>query len=192
MLGLDEAGCGPAFGDLVASAVYIPETVTSLKGITDSKKLSEKKRNIFFETICSKCFFGIGKVTNHEIDTNGLAEARRAVFERALDNFQEKYPTFEIKKLVIDGTIFRQWKNIEHECVVGGDSKYEAVSAASIIAKVTRDNDIYNLCKENPYLDEFYDISKNKGYLSSKKHKEGIKKHGLSVFHRHSYKISLN
>lgn len=192
MLGLDEAGCGPAFGDLVASAVFIPETVASLKGITDSKKLSEKKRNIFFETICSECLFGIGKVTNHEIDENGLAEARRVVFERALDNFQEKYPNFEIKKLIIDGTIFRQWKNIQYECVVGGDSKYEAVSAASIIAKVTRDNDIYNLCKENPYLDEFYDISKNKGYLSSKKHKEGIKKHGLSVFHRHSYKISLN
>ncbi len=174
MLGLDEAGCGPVFGDLVASAVYIPENV-DVTGITDSKKISEKKRIVFFQKICNECMYGIGKVSNSEIDKIGLGEARRLVFERALDNYKEKYPEFKMEKLVIDGTIFRPYENIPYECIPKADVLYEQVSAASIIAKVTRDDDIYNLCKEHNYLDEFYNISKNKGYLT-KEHIDGIKK----------------
>ena len=190
MLGLDEAGCGPAFGDLVASAVFVPETVTDLEGLTDSKKLSEKKRDLLYDKICSGCLFGIGKVTHEEIDHYRLGEARRIVFERALDDFCKKYPTFKMEKLIIDGTIFRQWKNIDFECIPQADSKFTCVSAASVIAKVTRDRDVLKLCKDNPNLDEYYDISKNKGYLV-KNHKDGIRKHGLSTFHRKSFNISL-
>ena len=187
MIVLDEAGCGPAFGDLVASAVSVPTNVL-LNGVTDSKKMSEKKRSIFYKKICDECFFGIGKVTNKEIDSLGLGEARRLVFERALNDFELKYPTFEMEKHIVDGTIYRQWKNVPYECIPKADSIYIAVSAASVIAKVTRDNDILNLCKDNPYLNEYYDISSNKGYLT-KSHKIGIAKHGKSVHHRLSYKI---
>jgi ribonuclease HII len=187
MIGLDEAGCGPGFGDLVASAVFVPMNVC-LDGITDSKKMSDKKRNIFFQKICEECYFGIGKVTNKEIDSIGLGEARRLVFERALFEFEKKYPEFKMEKHIVDGTIYRQWKNVSFECIPKADSLYTEVSAASVIAKVTRDNDVLKLCKENPYLDEYYKISKNKGYLTQD-HKKGILKHGKSVYHRLSYTI---
>lgn len=187
MLGLDEAGCGPGFGDLVASAVYVPTNVC-LDGITDSKKMTEKKRNIFFKKVCEECFFGIGKVTNKEIDDLGLGEARRLVFERALSEFETKYPDFKMEKHIVDGTIYRQWKSIPFECIPKADSLYTEVSAASVVAKVTRDNDVLSLCENNPYLDEYYNISKNKGYLT-KEHKNGIHKHGKSVYHRLSYNI---
>tara|TARA_B100000214_G_scaffold375229_1_gene360706 strand:- start:5639 stop:6211 length:573 start_codon:yes stop_codon:yes gene_type:complete len=189
MLGLDEAGCGPAFGDLVASAVLKPSDVI-IEGLTDSKKLSEKKRSVLFTQICEKCMYGIGKVTNIEIDEIGLGEARRLVFERALQDFITKYPDIKMEKHIVDGTIFRKWNDIPFECIPKADFLYSEVSAASIIAKVTRDNDILELCKAHPYLDEFYCISKNKGYLSSQ-HIEGIKKHGKTKFHRHSYNIKV-
>lgn len=188
VLGLDEAGCGPGFGELVASAVYILEGVT-LEGITDSKKLSEKKRSVFFDSITKNCLFGIGIVTNVEIDTNGLGEARRVVFERALDDFTTKYPDFKISNLIVDGTIFRSWKDIPYECIPKADSLYPEVSAASVIAKVTRDRSVLALCEQNPYLNEHYNISKNKGYLTAE-HIQGIKTYGKSQYHRHSYKIS--
>ena len=189
MLGLDEAGCGPAFGNLVACAVHIPDGVT-IDGLADSKKLSEKKRNVLFEHIVKHAMYGIGQVTNEEIDTHGLGEARRVVFERALDDFSEKYKDFDIKNLVIDGTIFRQWHDIPYECIPKADDKYSEVSAASIVAKVTRDRQIISLCEEDCTLDEYYGIKRNKGYLS-KEHINGIRKHGKCKHHRYSYKIRI-
>ena len=190
MLGLDEAGVGPGFGNLVACALHIPDNV-DVQGLTDSKKMSDKQRRIKFEDITKKCFFGIGKVTNEEIDNGGLGEARKLVFERALENFQSKYPDFYMEKLIIDGTIFRSWKNIPYECIVKADLKVACVSAASIIAKVTRDNQIIKLCKDFPYLDTNYGLLKNKGYLV-KTHISGIVKHGKTKYHRHSYNLKLS
>lgn len=189
VVGLDEAGCGPAFGDLIASAVYIPDSFDKC-GVDDSKKLSEIKRKMLYTRITDECMFGIGVVSNLEIDEKGLAECRRLVFERALEDFSSKYPLKKIEKILVDGTIFRQWKNIPFECIPQADSKYLEVSAASIIAKVTRDESIYRLCEENSYLKEYYCIEKNKGYLT-KKHVEGIKKYGKTKFHRHSYNIKV-
>jgi len=189
MLGLDEAGCGPAFGELVASAVCIPETVI-IPGLTDSKKLSTKKRDVYYQEIIKKCQWSTGIVSNTEIDEMGLGEARRVVFERALENFESKYPEFIMTKLIVDGTIFRKWKNVHHECIPKADSLYSEVSAASVIAKVTRDKLVTDLCSTYPYLDNFYCISQNKGYLT-KKHVQGIKKHGITEFHRKSYNIKL-
>jgi ribonuclease HII len=187
MLGLDEAGVGPAFGNLVACALHIPSGV-EFKGLTDSKKLSEKKRETLFEPITNSCLFGIGQVTNEEIDTGGLAEARRLVFDRALDDFAQKYPNFDIQHLIIDGTIFRPWKAIPFECIPQADAKYPAVSAASVVAKVTRDRQVVALCDQVPELHEKYGIKNNKGYLS-KEHLQGIAAHGKSLYHRHSYNI---
>ena len=191
MLGLDEAGVGPGFGNLVASAVHILETTDDLNGLTDSKLLSEKKRDMFYETITQTCYFGIGVVTNEEIDQFSLGEARRRVFERALDDFVRKYPSFKVCNLIVDGTIFRPWKDVPYQCLPRADKTIPAVSAASIVAKVTRDRQVIALCDEFPDLHDKYKIRNNKGYLSAE-HKQGIATHGLSSYHRHSYKIKLS
>ena len=103
-------------------------------------------------------------------------------------------------KLLIDGNYFKPYyhynfsrkkiEQISHECIVGGDDKYSAIAAASILAKVARDSYIEELCKEFPYLDDNYSILSNKGY-GTKKHMDGIKQHGITEWHRHSYNLPL-
>lgn len=100
--GCDEAGAGPGFGDLVASAVIL---TTPIEELTDSKKLSEKKRDAYFKQITETCIFGIGRVSNVEIDQHGLAWARRIVFHRALDDMMTRTSTLP-ESIIVDGTIF--------------------------------------------------------------------------------------
>lgn len=187
MLGLDEAGAGPGFGPLVACAATLQEGHT-VEGLADSKVLSEKKRNVLFEALQTQCRFGLGVVTNEEIDEWGMAEARRKVFERALEDFARKYDDFQIRHLIVDGTIFRPWKDVPYTLMAKADQKIPNVSAASILAKVTRDTQMKALCDAEPDLDQKYKIRQNKGYLS-KDHIEGIREHGFSRFHRKSYNI---
>lgn len=188
MLGLDEAGCGPGLGNLVASAVHIPDGVV-LRGVMDSKKIrKEAERERLFEMAMAEADVGVGIVTHGEIDVMGMGEARRVVFERALDDFAAKYPDVEIQELVVDGTIFRPWRNVKYECIPGADATVAQVSAASIVAKVTRDRQIHALCDEHPNLDVRYDLRKNKGYLT-RAHLEGIRKYGKVPYHRLSFKI---
>lgn len=193
IVGVDEAGCGPAFGDLVASAVILPDNC-SIEGLADSKKLTENKRNALFKKITSpenNCAFGIGVVSNLEIDTNGLAWARRVVFHRALDDLEQKgYLHSNIANIIVDGNIFKEWKNVKYECINKADEKIPCVSAASIVAKVTRDMSILKLCEQIPDLAKKYKLDKNKGYLT-KDHISGIRIHGLTSFHRKSYNIKL-
>jgi len=193
IVGVDEAGCGPAFGDLVASAVILPDNC-SIEGLADSKKLTNNKRNALFKKITSpenNCAFGIGAVSNIEIDTNGLAWARRVVFHRALDDLEQKgYLHSNIANIIVDGNIFKEWKNVKYECIIKADEKIPCVSAASIVAKVTRDMSILKLCEEFPDLVKKYKLDKNKGYLT-KDHVNGIRTHGLTDFHRKSYNIRL-
>jgi ribonuclease HII len=189
MIGLDEAGVGPAFGNLIACALHMPDAV-SLPKLTDSKKLTPRMRDELYESITETCLFGIGTVTNSEIDTGGLGEARRLVFERALEDFERKYPDFQMTDMIVDGQIFRPWKSIPHQCMNKADLCIPAVSAASVIAKVTRDRQVIALCDLERELDSQYDLRKNKGYLTQK-HIEGIRKHGRSKHHRMSYKIKL-
>ena len=185
--GCDEAGAGPGFGNLVASAVVL---TSDIKGLTDSKKLSEKKRKMFFNQIIESCIYGIGVVTNKEIDEHGLAWARRIVFHRALDDMMTRTSELPVH-IIVDGTIFDSWRNVQYECKPKADLTDACVSAASIVAKVTRDQSIYDLCQENPWLDERYNLKSNKGYLSDKKHKEGLREYGLTAWHRHSYNIKF-
>tara|TARA_B100000787_G_scaffold28330_1_gene18673 strand:+ start:3282 stop:3881 length:600 start_codon:yes stop_codon:yes gene_type:complete len=193
IVGVDEAGCGPAFGELVASAVVLPDTpITPIEGLADSKKLTPKKREALYERIMnpdSGCTIGVGRVSNMEIDARGLAWARRAVFHRALDDLHKNgVGPSAISNIIVDGTVFESWKGVAYECVVKADEKIPCVSAASIVAKVTRDTTILQICEEFPELKARYKIHANKGYLT-KDHIEGIRVHGLTNWHRRSYHI---
>lgn len=187
LIGLDEAGVGPAFGSMWASAVYIPEGV-HIDGLADSKRLTAGRRLRIRERILETCFFGMGEVTSDEIDSFGLAECRRLVFERALDDFFAKHSSLDVSMLVIDGTIFRSYRSIPHTCLPKADQLVPQASAASILAKTERDAQVLSLCDTMPFLHERYGIRDNKGYLSSS-HIEGIRNHGYSAFHRTSYNI---
>ena len=136
VIGLDEAGLGPAFGSLWASAVHIPEGLV-FEHLTDSKKVSEKRRNRLREEIlASSCLYGLGEVTHVEIDEYGLAECHHLVFERALDDLFRKHPDLakEHVHLIVDGIVFRPYKSLSYECMVKADAKVPHVSAASILA----------------------------------------------------------
>ena len=117
----------------------------------------------------------------------GMAEARRLVFERALDDFHARTSLIP-SKIIVDGTIFRQWKGVEYECVEKADALFPCVSAASILAKTSRDMQVIEWCAQDPTLDVKYGIKNNKGYLS-KQHIEGLRQHGYSDLHRRSYHI---
>lgn len=187
VVGLDEAGVGPAFGSLWASAVHLPEDVT-IRGLTDSKRLTETRRIRIRTELLVACQYGLGEVTSHEIDTLGLAECRRLVFERALDHFFEKYPSVTIDKLVVDGTLFRPYREIPYECLPKADLTVSHVSAASILAKTTRDEQVIALCDQDSTLHDRYGIRRNKGYLTPE-HIKGLHVHGATSHHRRSYKV---
>lgn len=188
-MGLDEAGVGPAFGSLWAAAVSFPDD-SEFRGMADSKRMTETKREAMHGRLQERSLWGLGEVTAEEIDADGLAKARRLVFHRALDHLHDRHPTLmsRVKKLIVDGTIFESWNDIPYECVPKGDEKYSCVAAASVLAKVTRDRQVVALCQTTPSLQDRYGIAKNKGYLSEE-HIEGIRQHGYSPGHRRSYKI---
>ena len=188
VVGLDEAGAGPGFGSLWAAAVHLP---CDIPGLADSKKLSEKRRNDLRAQLLSSAYYGLGEVTASEIDSWGMAEARRLVFERALDDYVSRNgpsPT----RLEVDGTIFRPWSHngevIPSHLQPGADALIPCASAASILAKTTRDAQVVEMCDNHPYLQEYYDLRANKGYLSHR-HIQGIREHGRSEWHRHSFHI---
>jgi ribonuclease HII len=136
----------------------------------------------------STCRHGLGEVTSAEIDALGLGEARRLVFERALDDYATRHPDAAPTRLIVDGTLFRPWRGVPHACVPRADATYPCVMAASVLAKTTRDRQIEALCDADPTLETRYALRRNKGYLSAA-HVAGLRAHGRSALHRHSYHI---
>jgi ribonuclease HII len=184
LVGLDEAGAGPAYGSLWAAAVHLPVAVD---GLADSKALTPARRAAVRERVLAVAAYGLGEVTAAEIDAAGMAEARRLVFERALDDFVARghaTPT----ELVVDGTIFRPWRGVPHACVPKADATVPCVAAASVLAKTTRDAQVEAWCDADPTLDARYALRKNKGYLSPA-HVAGLKAHGPADRHRRSFRI---
>jgi ribonuclease HII len=191
-IGIDEAGRGPFFGPVFAGAVIWGDAVDN-ELVKDSKKLSVKKRKIVKEWIEENVLaFGIGSCSSKEIDELGILPATQLAMERAVDMVLGKINKNKVKvpNVLIDGI---GWENrsfsfdIKLESIVKGDDKYRNIAAASILAKEYHDEAIINICKDND-LNEKYDLLKNKGY-GTKKHREGISKHGLSEHHRYSFKI---
>ena len=187
IIGIDEAGRGPLIGRVYAGAVIIDKDIDKdiNKIITDSKKMSKKKRNIAYEYIIKNFKYGIGYADEKEIDEINILQATRKAMERAINDLITKY-NIKKYKLLIDGCY---WEKYFDNCksIVKGDLKVKEISAASIIAKESHDKHIIELCNENTELNKQYDLLKNMGY-GTKKHIEGIKNYGICKYHRKSFK----
>ena len=180
-IGIDEVGKGAVFGPVFSAAVVLTEkNKNTLKqsGVTDSKKLTSKKRKLLFPKILLlSSDFGIGQSSVREIDELGIRVATELSMIRAIKKLKEK-PS----ELLIDGSLLlRPWSGIQKN-IVSGDSKFTSIASASIIAKVSRDNLMERLEKNySKYL-----ISKNKGY-GTREHLSIIKKNGITNLHRKSF-----
>lgn len=174
--GVDEVGRGPLIGPVVAAAVILPKDY-KLDGLTDSKKLSEKKREMFYEIIKRDAIsIGIGVVDEKKIDEINIYEATKVAMRQAINNLKVKPEHILIDAMPLD-------IDIPTTSIIKGDLLSITISAASVIAKVTRDHMLYEMDKEYP----MYDLKNNKGY-GTKKHLEAIKKYGITKYHRLSYK----
>ena len=175
--GVDEAGRGPLAGPVCAAAVILPENC-EIEGLNDSKKISEKKREMLFEQIIQKAVsYSVAYGTLEEIEKYNILEATYLAMNRAIDGLSQKADF-----ALIDGN--RIPKNIKIPCetVVKGDSKSCSVAAASILAKVTRDRLMLEYDKKYPQ----YNFAKHKGY-GTKAHYEAIKEYGVCEIHRLSF-----
>lgn len=175
--GVDEVGRGPLVGPVVAACVILPEEGKfSLDGLTDSKKLSEKKRDELFIKIKEEALaIGIGIIDEKKIDEVNIYEATKLAMKEAINNCPIKPEHILIDAMPLD-------IDIPTTSIIKGDIKSITISAASVIAKVTRDKMLYELDKQYP----MYDFKDNKGY-PTKKHLEAIKKYGIIKEHRRSY-----
>lgn len=179
IVGVDEAGRGPGAGPVVASAVKIPYDVHKkfLGRVRDSKTLSEKARNSLSEEINLECDVGVGVITNEIIDEINILEATKLAMFMAVKELNEA------DFLLIDGTVKLYGLNIPQVQMIKGDSRILSISAAGIIAKVTRDAMMYELDKKYP----IYMWKKNKGYLT-KEHMKAIQEYGPCKYHRKTFK----
>lgn len=182
VFGLDEVGRGSFAGPLVACAVSFKKEYKFFKQINDSKLLAHKKRVLLSRLIKRYSDFFIESIGIDEINSLGIEKCNRLIFEKLIANINKQYKRKQIMYL-IDGRNNKQTeKNIAF--VIKGDQKHISIAAASIIAKVHRDYLMNQLEKQYPG----YYFSKNKGY-GTKAHREAIKKYGLSLIHRSSFKL---
>jgi len=204
-IGLDEVGRGPLFGRVYTAAVILPkdDTFDHFK-MKDSKRFhSKKKIEEMSEYIKENAIaWSISFEDEQVIDKINILQATQQSMHNCIDQIIKKISTLSLSPslpyhLLVDGSYFnsyihynpisKKFDQLEHTCITGGDNKYTAIAAASILAKVARDQYIEELCNEFPYLDEHYSIASNKGY-GAKKHMDGIEVHGITPWHRRSFK----
>ena len=179
IVGLDEAGRGPLAGPVVAGAVFLKCFEENLlKGINDSKKLSEKRRNNFYKILTNSenIKWGIGIVSEKIIDKINILEATKLAMQKAVEDLH-----CAIDYLLLDGN-FKIKTDIPQKAIIKGDQKVISISAASIIAKVTRDKMMDDYDKKYPQ----YGFAKHKGY-GTEFHMEKIREFGLCEIHRKSF-----
>ncbi len=175
--GVDEAGRGPLAGPVCAAAVILPEDCV-IDGLNDSKKISEKKREMLFDIITEKALaYSIAYGTLEEIEQYNILEATYIAMNRAIEGLELKSDF-----ALIDGNRVPKGIKIPCETVVKGDSKSYSIAAASILAKVTRDRLMLQYDKKYPQ----YLFAQHKGY-GTKAHYEAIKQHGVCEIHRLSF-----
>lgn len=175
--GVDEVGRGPLIGPVVTACVVLPKNF-KLEGLTDSKKLSEKKRDLFYDYIIKNCIaYGIGMCSPEEIDELNIYQASRVAMIRAID---------EVKKQVSLEYILSDAMPIDIDIpvmdIIKGDAKSISIAAASVVAKVTRDRMMYDLDIKYP----MYGFKNHKGY-PTRKHYDALNTYGLIEGYRKTY-----
>jgi ribonuclease HII len=211
-IGVDEAGRGPMFGRVYTAGVILPKDDTfDHSKVKDSKKFHSKKKieeaaeyikanalgwYVSYEDEKTIDEINILQATQKSMHTS-ILEVRKQYIQKMKEEGNENY-SFH---LLIDGNYFKpitmvnkkhnKIESIPYDTIEGGDNKYSSIAAASILAKVFRDKYIDDLCDENPELITKYGLDSNKGY-GSKKHMDGIKEHGITIWHRRSFGICKN
>ena len=183
--GVDEAGCGPLAGPVVAAAVILPicklKDPSFLLGLNDSKKLSDKQKNRLFDEITQECHFAIGTASVEEIDQINIRQADYLAMERAVRSL----------KMAPDALLIDAWRlpfwHAYQQGIPQGDAKVRSIAAASVIAKVTRDRIMLEIDLQYPQ----YGFARHKGY-GTKLHYEAIATHGLCPQHRRSFLKNLD
>mgnify|MGYP005990720355 FL=1 len=211
-VGVDEVGRGPLFGRVYTAAVILPKDDSfDCSMVKDSKKFHSKKKideasqyikenalawYISFEDEKKIDDINILQATQLSMH-NSVFEIRKQLNHQLYEKGQREGKDYSYS-LLIDGNYFNpityldkmtnKIQSIPYVTVEGGDNKFASIAAASILAKVERDRYIHNLCEENPTLVEYYGIDSNKGY-GAKRHIDGIKEHGITIWHRRSFGI---
>jgi ribonuclease HII len=211
-IGVDEAGRGPMFGRVYTAGVILPKDDTfDHSKVKDSKKFHSKKKieeaaeyikanalgwYVSYEDEKTIDEINILQATQKSMHTS-ILEVRKQYIQKMKEEGNENY-SFH---LLIDGNYFKpitmvnkkhnKIETIPYDTIEGGDNKYTSIAAASILAKVFRDKYIDELCEANPELITNYGLDSNKGY-GSKKHMDGIKEHGITIWHRRTFGICKN
>lgn len=179
--GCDEAGRGPLAGPVVAAAVILPRGLV-IPGLDDSKKLSEKKRDAFFDIIRTQALaYAIAEASAAEIDEINILNASMLAMRRAVEALPENGNGLCADFALIDGNVSRGF-GIPTRCIIGGDAKSPSIAAASILAKVTRDR----LCLELDAAYPAYGFAKHKGYPTAA-HREAVRRLGPCPAHRKTF-----
>ncbi len=178
-VGTDEAGRGCLSGPVVAAAVILPQDFEH-PFLNDSKLLSEKKRKELRPFIEENALaFSVSFIDNQEVDDINVLQASITGMHRAIEGL-----TVEPEFIIVDGNKFNLYKDIPHETIVKGDAKFMSIAAASVLAKTYRDDFMEKIHEEYP----FYNWKKNKGY-PTKEHRNAIRTHGVTQYHRLSFKL---
>jgi len=198
-IGIDEAGRGPMLGRVYSAAVILPkddgfkhEMMKDSKRFSSEKKIREASEYIKKNAIKWSIAFSSEQTIDHINIRNATHNAMREAARNVIEPIGDYH-------LLVDGNDFKPFTTfrneslvqVPHTCIEGGDNKYTAIAAASILAKVARDEYIAEICLEFPTLHEHYQLLKNKGY-GTKAHHEGIVNHGITKFHRKTFGICRN
>ena len=175
IIGIDEAGRGPLAGPVVAAGVCIPDGF-DFSGINDSKKLSSKKRELFYNKIIESCKYAISEVDEKMIDEINILESTKLAMRDVI------YKINDADIAIIDGNFVPSNIDIHAKSIIGGDRLSVSIAAASIVAKVYRDKKMLELHEKFP----IYEWDKNKGY-GTKKHRDLIKLYNPCIYHRKSF-----
>lgn len=180
--GCDEAGRGCLAGSVFAAAVILPAGYDNA-ALNDSKKITERRRYELREQIMADAeAWAVGEVTPEEIDRINILKASFLAMHRALDLLKVRP-----EAVIVDGNRFVPYRDLPYTTVVKGDGKYQAIAAASILAKTFRDDYMKSLHREYPC----YGWDGNKGYPTAE-HRRAIREHGVSPYHRMSYNLLGN
>ena len=195
-IGVDEAGRGCLLGRVYTASVILPRRNFDFSCIKDSKKFhSKKKITNVADYIKENCIsWSVSYENEKTIDNLNILQATQSSMHKSIHECIEKLKDVDIDNvlLLIDGNYFNNYYHetsepVQHITIEDGDNKYASIAAASILAKVERDNYINDLCNEYPYLTDNYNLQKNKGY-ATKDHRDGISKFGITKWHRRSFK----